>query len=104
MIQAPELSYNLGIDYVIPFGDGTLTPRLDFSYTDENYAQLDQQLYNMNDKRNITNFSLTFENDNWTVQGYIMNFTDEVYIASARQAQVLYGNPRTYGIRAKYNF
>jgi len=104
MIQAPELSYNLGIDYAIPFGAGTLTPRLDYSYTDENYSALDQQLYNLQDERSILNFSLTYENDNWTVQGYVYNLTDELYIASARQAQVLYGNPQTYGVRAKYNF
>ncbi len=104
MIQAPELSYNLGIDYAIPFGAGTLTPRLDYSYTDENYSALDQQAYNLQDERSILNFSLTYEDDSWTVQGYIMNLTDELYIASARQAQVLYGNPMTYGVRAKYNF
>ena len=104
MIQAPELSYNIGIDYAFPFGDGTLTPRLDYSYTDENYAALDQQPYNLNEERSLTNFSITFENENWQVQGYIMNLTDDVYIASARQAQVLYGNPRTYGVRAKFSF
>jgi len=104
MIQAPELSYNIGLDYVIPFGDGTLTPRIEFSHTDENYSNLDQQYFYMNDKRDLTTFSLTFENENWEVQGYIFNLTDEVYVASARLQQVLYGNPRTYGIRAKYNF
>jgi len=104
MIQAPELSYNIGVDYVFPFGNGTLTPRLTYSYTDENYAHLDQQPYNLNDERNITNFSLTFENENWTVQAYVNNLTDETYIAAARQALVSYGDPRTYGIRAKYNF
>ncbi len=55
-------------------------------------------------KRNLTNFSLTYEDETWTVQGYIMNLTDETYVASARLQQVLYGNPQTYGIRAKYNF
>ncbi len=50
MIQAPELSYNIGIDYAIPFGAGTLTPRLDYSYTDENYSNLDQQYFYMNDE------------------------------------------------------
>ncbi|MDG2090277.1 MAG: TonB-dependent receptor [Gammaproteobacteria bacterium] len=103
-IQAPDVSYNLGIDYVFPFGSGTLTPRLDYSYTDENYAHLDQQPYNMNDERSLTNFSLTFENENWTVQAYVRNLADEVYIASARAQVVGYGDPRTYGIRAKYNF
>ena len=104
MIQAPELSYNIGIDYAIPFGNGTLIPRLEFSYTDENYSNLDQQNFYLNDKRNLTNFSLTFENENWNVQAYVFNLTDEVYVNSARLQQVLYGNPVTYGLRAKYNF
>jgi iron complex outermembrane receptor protein len=104
MIQAPELSYNIGIDYVFPFGNGTLTPRLEFSHTDENYANLDQQFFYLNDERDLTNFSLTFENENWNVQAYVFNLTDEVYVNSARLQQVLYGNPMTYGLRAKYNF
>ncbi len=104
MIQAPELSYNIGIDYAIPFGAGTLTPRIDYSYTDENYSNLDQQNFYLNDERTITNFSLTYEDESWTVQAYVMNLTDETYVASARLQQVLYGNPQTYGIRAKYNF
>tara|TARA_R110000824_G_scaffold52692_3_gene146038 strand:- start:12311 stop:14851 length:2541 start_codon:yes stop_codon:yes gene_type:complete len=104
MIQAPDVSYNIGIDYAFPFGDGTLTPRLDYSYTDDNYSNLDQQDFNLQDERKLTNVSVTYENENWTVQAYINNFTDEVYVASARLQQVLYGNPRTYGVRAKYNF
>jgi len=103
-IQAPDVSYNLGVDYVFPFGNGTITPRLDFSYTSENYAHLDQQAYNMNDERELVNFSLTFENENWTVQAYVRNLNDEIYVASARAQVVGYGDPRTYGIRAKYNF
>jgi iron complex outermembrane receptor protein len=104
MIQAPDVSYNLGIDYAIPFGAGTLTPRLDYSYTDENYSNLDQQAFYLQDERKLTNVSLTYEDESWTVQAYINNLTDETYVASARLQQVLYGNPQTYGSRAKYNF
>ena len=104
MIQAPDVSYNIGIDYAFPFGNGTLTPRLDYSYTDDNYSNLDQQDFNKQDERKLTNISLTYEDENWTVQAYINNLTDELYVASARLQQVLYGNPRTYGVRAKYSF
>jgi len=103
-LQAPDTAYNFGIDYVIPFGSGTITPRLQYSYTSENYAHLDQQPYNMNDERKLTNFYLTYENENWTAQAYINNLTDEVYINSARAQVVGYGDPQTYGLRVKYNF
>jgi len=103
-VQAPELSYNIGIDYEIPYAGGTLTPRLDFSYTDDSYSNVIQTPYYQNDARNITNFTLAYDKDDWTIQLYIRNLTEDVYIASARDGWIGYGAPRTYGMRARMNF
>ena len=103
-IQAPELSYNLAIDYEIPFAGGMLTPRLAFSHTDESYSNVIQTDYYRNDARNLTDFTLDFDKDDWTLQLYIRNLTDNVYITSARDGWIGYGAPRTYGLRARMNF
>ncbi len=103
-VQAPELSYNIGIDYEIPYAGGTLTPRLAFSYTDESYSNIIQTDYYRNDPRSITNFTLAYDKDDWSVQFYIRNLTEDVYIASARGGWIGYGAPRTYGVRARMNF
>jgi len=103
-VQAPELSYNIAIDYELPWMGGTLTPRLNFSHTDESYSNLIQTDYYRNDPRNITDFTLAFDKDDWNIQLFIRNLSDEVYIASARGGWIGYGAPRTYGVRARMNF
>jgi iron complex outermembrane receptor protein len=103
-VQAPELSYNIAIDYELPFGGGTLTPRLAFSHTDESWSSVFQQEYYRNDERDITDFTLAYDKDDWRLQFYVRNLGDETYIASARDGWIGYGAPRTYGVRARLNF
>ncbi len=103
-VQAPELSYNIGIDYEFAWGGGTLTPRLAYSYTDESWSNVIQTDYYRNDERGITNLTVDYDRDDWTVQFYIRNLTEDTYIASARDGWIGYGAPRTYGVRARLNF
>ena len=103
-VQAPELSYNISFDYEIPYAGGTLTPKIAFSYTDESYSNVIQTDYYRNDPRSITDLTLAYDKDDWTVQFYIRNLTEDVYIASAREGWIGYGAPRTYGMRARMNF
>ena len=81
-----------------------MTPRLAFSHTDESYSNVIQTDYYRNDARNLTDFTLDFDKDDWTLQLYIRNLTDNVYITSARDGWIGYGAPRTYGLRARMNF
>ena len=103
-VQAPDLSYNIAIDYEFAWMGGTLTPRLSFSHTDESWSNVIQTDYYRNDERDITDFTLAYDKDDWTVQLYVRNLTDETYIASARDGWIGYGAPQTYGLRARLNF
>jgi len=104
-VQAPEFSYNISIDYQFALNNGaTLTPRLQFNHTDESYSNIIQTDYFRNDPRNLTNLTVNYEQNDWTVQFYIRNLTDDVYIASARAGWIGYGAPRTYGVSARMNF
>jgi len=103
-VQNPELSYNIAIDYELPWAGGTLTPRLAFSHTDESWSNVIQTDYFRNDERDITDFTLAYDKDDWRLQFYVRNLSDETYIASARDGWIGYGAPRTYGVRARLNF
>ena len=103
-IQAPDVSYNIAVDYEFPWAGGTLTPRLSYSYTDESWSNVIQTDYYRNDERSITDFTLAYDKNDWTVQFYVRNLTEDTYIASARDGWIGYGAPRTYGVRARMNF
>ncbi len=103
-IQAPDVSYNIAVDYEFAYAGGTLTPRLSYSYTDESWSNVIQTDYYRNDERGITDFTLAYDRDDWTVQLYVRNLTEDTYIASARDGWIGYGAPRTYGVRARLNF
>ncbi len=109
----PELQGNLGIGYDFVAGAGTLTPRVNVSYTDEQYfdaansvevAQLDSVT--------LLNVSLTWATDHWRVRGGLNNATDEdyrvagnsSYSTSAGYAEAIYARPRNWFLSAEYKF
>ena len=111
----PDLTANIGGAYSFNMGRFLLTPRLDISYTSEQFfdAANTKEVAQM-DPVTITNFSLKL-NDlsrRWSVVAGIDNLTDEVYpIAgnssldtSAGYAEVIYSRERTYYLSAKYKF
>jgi iron complex outermembrane recepter protein len=105
-LNSPELSYNISIDYPIELGNGTLTPELAYSYADESYNNLLQfpgDSYYIRDERKILNFNLSYDIDDWSLQGFVTNVTDELYNEQAGDSYI-YGDPRTIGFRARMNF
>jgi iron complex outermembrane receptor protein len=109
----PEIQGNIGLGYEIAAGESTLTPRLNVSYTDEQYfdaansvevAQLDAVT--------LLNASLTWELGAWKVKGGINNVTDEEYrvagnssfSTSAGYAEAIYSRPRNWFLSAQIDF
>jgi iron complex outermembrane receptor protein len=111
----PDLSANIGAAYSFDISRFLLTPRLDVSYTSEQFfdAANTREVGQM-DSVTVTNFSLKASNyaDSWSVTAGIDNVTDEVYpIAGnsslqtgAGYAEVIYSRPRSYYLSVKYNF
>ncbi|MDX9874427.1 MAG: TonB-dependent receptor [Spongiibacteraceae bacterium] len=112
----PDWQASLSISYVFRLGGSLeLTPRLNISYTDEQYfdaansaevAQLDEvTLYNASVK-------LADIGAGWSVTAGVNNLTDEDYYVagnssfstSAGYAEVIYARPRNYFLRLDYNF
>jgi len=109
----PEWQGNIGIGYDFSVGAGTLTPRVNVSYTDKQFfdaansvevAQLESVT--------VVNASLTWAFDNWKIRGGLNNATDEDYIVagnssystSAGYAEAIYARPRNWFLSAQYSF
>ncbi|WP_417318682.1 TonB-dependent receptor [Emcibacter sp.] len=109
---SPEWTVNAGVEYEFVLDNGmSLTPRVQWSHLDSQLATPFPGTRSFVPSRDIFNFRLTLDvNEDLRVEGFVDNFTDETYIASQVQdassanGGYLYGPPRTFGLRTKYNF
>ena len=110
---SPEITASIDVNYGIPVGAaGTLRPRVTFSYTAKQYAALFQtdNYYEMG-ARHLWDASLDYEVQQWLVQVFCDNFTDQVYYSGIGNitggpagSAVFYGAPRQYGLRVNRQF
>jgi iron complex outermembrane receptor protein len=105
-LYSPKLSYSASIDYQFDLAEGgRFVPRVSYSHTDKQDTNLiRREDYYSIPERNILNVSLTYTRNDWLVQAYGNNFLDKRYIASVSGDNVLYGNPRNYGVRVRRDF
>ncbi|MEQ1581977.1 MAG: TonB-dependent receptor [Steroidobacteraceae bacterium] len=110
-IYSPELSWGITLDYEFLVGDATLTPRVSFSHTDAQDVNLiRREEFWQIPKRELTNASVTYAKGDWTAQAFVNNVTDKTYIAAIGTGggldnnSVVYGAPRTIGIRVRKAF
>lgn len=107
---SPQFSLGASIRYTIPLGNGgTLTPGLDFYYSDD-YMTADQHYpFALQDAYTQTDLRLTWESpqQHWRVQGFAQNIENEAVllrtnIFTQRQIGQTYGDPRIYGVSIAY--
>ena len=107
---SPKVTYLVSFDYAIPLtAGGTLTPSLSLNHSDWTYTntlQRPDDRYYRTDARDVLNFSLSYKKDNWDVQLYATNLSNELYIEghSNDGSSVLYGDPKVVGVRARMQF
>ena len=94
------------------WNDLKLVASADASYTGDQYfdtentARLGQEAYWIANAR----LALTPESDRWEVSAFVKNLTDEEYTVDAYDVsdfgfdELVYGDPRTYGISLTYRF
>lgn len=109
----PEWQANVGIGYDFPVGQSTLTPRLNVSYTSEQYfdAANSVEVAQLEDVT-LLNALMTFATGPWKFKGGVVNVTDEQYrvagnssfSTSAGYAEVIYARPRNWFVSASYDF
>lgn len=103
---APEMTFRVGLEYDFEVGGGVLTPRVDYSHISETWTTIfaNEALGDRLESRNIVNAQLTYGRDDWTVQAYSTNLTDEHYVASIKAGQRYAASPRQYGVRVARSF
>jgi iron complex outermembrane receptor protein len=89
----------------------TLTPRIQASYIDEQLSTPFRYPETVVPSRTVADVRVTFAPlENLRLEAFVSNVFDEEYIASqvqdasSAQGGIIYGAPRQYGLRAKYDF
>jgi iron complex outermembrane receptor protein len=103
---APEMTLSAGLEYDFDLAGGILSPRIDYSHISETWASIfaDAGQGDRLEARNILNAQLTYAYDDWRLQAFATNLTDQTYIASVKAGLRYAGAPRQYGIRLTREF
>jgi iron complex outermembrane receptor protein len=107
---SPKLTANAGIQYAIPVGSLDITPRLQWSHISDQYATPFPSFNTLVPKHDLLDARVTADFGRYQVEAFVNNLTDEVYIAtqiqnsSSADGGIIYGAPRTYGIRLRVEF
>jgi iron complex outermembrane recepter protein len=108
---APAYTLSGGVDYEFTIGTMAITPRLQASFIDEQYATPFKYRQTRVPSRLVTDARLTFApSEQITIEAFGSNILNETYIAvqlqdaSSAQGGYIYGAPRQYGVRFKYEF
>jgi iron complex outermembrane receptor protein len=103
---SPEFTISMGAEYSFEFGDTIITPRIDFSYIDDQKDGLYDIPILALESRALFNAQIRFEHGNWYGRVYADNAFDEIYIGGIQAlGQLRYlGQPRTYGIKIGRRF
>jgi iron complex outermembrane receptor protein len=112
---APNWTADLRLQYTLHV-QGELIPSVQFSYVSSQWAQVFQVANGPYDpardymgSRALIGATLSWRpSAPWLVEAYGKNLTNKLYVqainSSATIDNVIYGDPRTYGIRASYQF
>lgn len=114
---APKWTTNASVHYDIHLGDKLLTPRLSYSYVDDQYATpfpngpTPAQRNSLVPSHGLLDARLSYQHtESLSGELFVTNLTDETYIASQMQTNTafnggyIYGAPRVFGARLKYSF
>ena len=107
-IFSPTWSANVGVQYEFNMGAaGTLTPRGDVSYMGQQWATFFETPVDRLGSRTLVNLHLTYQHDDWMVQGYATNISSKAYVTGFT---TVFGNnyylnaPRQFGVRVTRTF
>jgi iron complex outermembrane receptor protein len=108
---APDFTATAGVEYTFHLGTSTLTPRVQASYIDEQLSTPFRYKQTVVPSHTVTDVRVVWApNERLRLEAFASNALDEEYIAaqvqdaSSAQGGIIYGAPRQYGIRAKFEF
>jgi iron complex outermembrane receptor protein len=108
---APEMTATAGLQYDVPLGNWTITPRLQVSYMDEQLSTPFEYVATVVPSRTVTDLRVTARAaEHLRLELFATNLFDETWIAaqvqdaSSATGGIIYGAPRQIGVRAKFDF
>ncbi len=103
---SPKVTANLGLEYRIPAGNGSLTPRLDVSHIAKQYSSLFAGPLDTIPARTVGNVSLYWEKGNWLTTVSLRNVTDKTYVSGIDDGSgnMWLGAPRTFQLSVRSQF
>lgn len=109
---SPDWTLSLGVSYDVDMGSyGMLVPSLFIFVSDDYKTQNVEYFFAHQDSYSLVDLATTWYpvDSNFSVQLFVKNLGDVTYLTettvySGARAMADYNNPRTYGIRAAYNF
>ena len=110
LVNTPELTSTLGLEYMISLDSGDLVLRADWTYTDEVYNDDANSEILRAPSNNIYNAQIAYEKDNWQVTLWGKNLSDERFITGGDANFIIgfleanYNMPRTYGVTLRRSF
>jgi iron complex outermembrane receptor protein len=111
LVNTPENTFNLGLEWGIPLAGNELAFRVDYSYTDEMFNDSQNSPFLFEDSFELWNASVRFSlGEALDLVVFGKNLTDERYIQSGDSNfglgfhEANYNRPRQYGVTARYRF
>jgi iron complex outermembrane receptor protein len=111
LVNTPENTFNLGLEWGIPLASNELAFRVDYSYTDEMFNDSQNSPFLFEDSFELWNASVRFSlGEALDLVVFGKNLTDERYIQSGDSNfglgfhEANYNRPRQYGVTARYRF
>jgi iron complex outermembrane receptor protein len=104
---APELTYNIGMQYAFELGDNnSITPRVNFGHISEQWATLFQNEARGDrvESRDIVNAQVVWKQGSFYTTLFGTNLSDQHYVGAINSGLRFAGSPRTFGLRVAKTF
>jgi len=111
LVNTPENTLSLGLEYLTELADKMLVLRVDYSYTDEIYNDSQNSEFLFQDAVNIANVSAKLElTESSELVAWVENVSDERYIVTGNSNfglgfhSAIVSRPREYGVTFRHRF
>ncbi|MBB4155661.1 outer membrane receptor protein involved in Fe transport [Sphingomonas jinjuensis] len=109
----PKFTVSVATSYAFDLGFGTLTPQVQFRYSDSYFAHgglpFDRSGFQPSFTQTDARLGFSPTDGNWSIEGFVENIEDEMLNQRTQTGgdglqQANWGLPRNYGVRAKFSF
>ena len=111
LVNTPENSFNIGLEYTLPLDANEMSFRVDYSYTDDIYNDSQNSPFLFQESVEVVNASVRFSiGESMDFVVFSKNLADERYIESGDSNfglgfhEANYNRPREYGATFRYRF